>query len=642
MSSERVVLCGGLTGPEGGAKKRVHLQLWGKNPSVTLKISDISSKMVANIPPVLVDLLEIASYVYCADQATTRGKNDADDHGAKWRRRFRFHIPVREPEVWSSDSVLTALCDTLGFLSDDEYEFTFEKAANPPALLQYLDFSADGTTGFQAEEVILFSGGIDSLGGAVQEAVVGKRKVALVSHRSAPKIFKRQKDLLQGLGGFCATKPFHVPVWVYKDKALGREFTQRTRSFLYASLAVVVARIFNLWRIRFYENGTVSINLPISPQVVGSRATRTTHPQVINGLSQLFSAIFQKTFTVENPFLWKTRAEVVQSIREAGCGQLLKNSVSCTRVFEMTNLKTHCGTCSQCIDRRFATLSAGCSDEEDPEEMYEIDLLKGERQPGESRTMLESYVRTDKRIKDMSDASFFSEFGEVNRVTRNIKGYTVDEAASNILDLYKRHAAQVFDVITKGIQDNAEQINGGKVPDSCLLILALEEKYKKPPADEGIPPIPVLILDEIKDGEANRNLLARIKGSGRYVLVNKKIGSRQLFFTYLLFGSKRTHNFDGEHITVVSKDEVTQELLKWRTEGYLQLSGKDQGKPAYRVQKMWGEFVRQIEKEKNLKNLFTDDHKDKDKIKLYGIRLQPSETQILIPSLPALFKMVSI
>jgi len=71
---------------------------------------------------------------------------------------------------------------------------------------------------------------------------------------------------LEDLGRHCAKKPFHVPVWINKEKALGREFTQRTRSFLYASLAAVVARIFDLWRIRFYENGVVSINLPISPR----------------------------------------------------------------------------------------------------------------------------------------------------------------------------------------------------------------------------------------------------------------------------------------------------------------------------------------------------------------------------------------
>src|SRR5690348_5611911 len=93
--------------------------------------------------------------------------------------------------------------------------------------------------------------------------------------------------------------------------------------------------------------------------------------------------------------------------------------------------------------RRVATLSAGCPDEEDPEEMYSVDLLRGERKPGESRTMLESYVRTAKRVKVMSDAAFFTEFGEVHRVTQYIQNMTVDDAAARILDLYKRHATEV-------------------------------------------------------------------------------------------------------------------------------------------------------------------------------------------------------
>ena len=639
MSNERVILCGGLTAGGGESKKgTVPLHLWGKHANVHLKISDISEKMVANIPPILVDLLEIATYVYCADQATTRGGGNAKNYGAKWRRRFQFHIPVRKPEVWSSEPVLTALRDTLGFLSDDEYEFTFEKLSDPPPVSQYLDFGPGRATGFKAEEVILFSGGPDSLGGAVQEAAAGKRTLALVSHRSSPKIAKRQKELLEDLGKHCSKKPFHVPVWINKEKALGKEFTQRTRSFLYASLAAVVAHIFDLWRIRFYENGVVSINLPISPQVVGGRATRTTHPQVINGFSKIFTALFQKPFTVENPFFWMTKAQVVRSIRDAGFGDLIKYSVSCTHVWEMTTLKTHCGVCSQCIDRRVATLSAGCPDQEDPEEMYAVDLLRGERKPGDSRTMLESYVRTAKRVKDMSDAAFFTEFGEVHRVTQHIQGMSVDDAAARILDLYKRHATEVGDVITKGIQEHAQDISYGKVPSTCLLILALPDEYKKPATYEEAPSTPVLILDEIKDGATNRRLLARIVGNGRFDGVNKKIGARQLFFIYLLFGSMRFHEVAGERMTVITEEDAAQELLKWRDNRYLQFSGKDEDKPAYRVQKMWGEFVRQIEKEKNLKKLFTNDHKDSNGQRLYGLRLRPNEKQIIVSGIPALFQ----
>ncbi|MCL6508733.1 MAG: 7-cyano-7-deazaguanine synthase, partial [Bryobacteraceae bacterium] len=577
MSDERVVLCGGLTAAGGGPKKgAVPLHLWGKHANVTLKISDISKAMAANIPPVLIDLLEIATYVYCADQATTRGAGNAKNYGAKWRRRFQFHIPVREPDLWSSAPVATALRDTLGFLSDDEYAFAFKKLKSPPSVEQYLDFGPGGATGVKPDEVMLFSGGLDSLAGAAQQAVAGRQTITLVSHRSSPKIAKRQKELLEDLAKHCAQKPFHVPVWINKEKALGREFTQRTRSFLYAALAAVVARIFDLWKIRFYENGVVSINLPISPQVVGGRATRTTHPQVLNGFADFFTALFQRPFAVENPFLWMTKAQVVQSIRDAGCGDLIKYAVSCTHVWEMTTLHTHCGTCSQCIDRRIATLSAGCSDQEDPEEMYAVDLLRGERKSGDSRTMLESYIRTAKRVKDISESAFFSEFGEAHRVTQHIRGMTVDQAASSILDLYKRHATQVCDVITKGIQEHAQDISDGKVPSTCLLILALPDEYKRPATYEEAPASPVLSLEEIKDGETNKGLLARIVGHGRFDGVNKKLGSRELFFISLLFNSTRTHDVDGERMTVVTEEEDTNALLAWRDNGYLQFSGKDE------------------------------------------------------------------
>ncbi len=333
-----------------------------------------------------------------------------------------------------------------------------------------------------------------------------------------------------------------------------------------------------------------------------------------------------------------TKTQVLRSIRDAGCGDLIKHTVSCTHVWEMTTLKTHCGVCSQCIDRRFATLSAGCPDSEDPEEMYDVDLLRGERAAGESRTMLESYVGTARRVKNMADATFFTEFGEVHRVTRHIRGMKVDDAASRILDLYKRHAAEVCDVVAKGIQDHAQDISNGRVPSTCLLILALPDEYKRPARYAEPSLAPVLVLDEIKDGETNRGLLARIVGSERFEGVNKKLGSRELFFASLLFRSSRAHDFAGERITVVTEEEASQELLKWSNDGYLKFSGKDKDKPAYRVQKMWGEFVRQIGKEKNLKQLFTNVHKSVDGQRLYAIRLRPSEKQIAVTSIPALFQ----
>ena len=639
MSNDRVILCGGLIAPVGvRGKPAVQLDLQQPGANVTLKLLDISGRMTANMDPVLVDLLEIATYVYCADQASTRGGPTSQDFGESWRRQFAFHIPVREPDLWMSKPVRSALCDTLGFLSDDDYEFNFKKLRRQQPATGYLDFGQDTEAGFQAEEVAMFSGGLDSLGGAVHEVVEGKRSVALVSHRSSAKIDSKQQHLVRELAARSSRKTLHVPVWVNKEKALGREYTQRSRSFLFAALGAVVARLFDLWRLRFYENGVVSINLPISAQVVGGRATRTTHPKVLNGFSEIFSALFEKPFSVENPFRWKTKAEVVEVIRAGGCGDLVGHSVSCTHVWDMTTLHTHCGTCSQCIDRRFATLAAGCTDKEDPPEMYAVDLLRGERSPGHSRTMLESYVSTAKRVRTMTDSAFFGAFGEAHRVIRHVRGMSADGAAAEMLNLYLRHAAAVFKVITDAIATYASEITSGSVPSSCLLILALPEEYKRPATFVGDATMPVLALDEIKDGETNRGLLARIVGQERFDGVSKKIGARELFFVVLLFGATRTHNSFGEMITVVPEGDVSQELLKWSEARHLIFTGPDRDRPAHRVAKMWREFVQQMGKDRKLNKLFTDVHRSLTGERLYALRLRPAETQILVVSIPALFK----
>ena len=97
---------------------------------------------------------------------------------------------------------------------------------------------------------------------------------------------------------------------------------QRSRSFLYMALGSTVAQMVGLSRVRFYENGIVSFNLPPSPQVIGARATRTTHPRVIDGFGGIISTLAGKQFVVENPFLWKTKTDIVRTIAEAGCAEM--------------------------------------------------------------------------------------------------------------------------------------------------------------------------------------------------------------------------------------------------------------------------------------------------------------------------------
>ena len=296
-----------------------------------------------------------------------------------------------------------------------------------------------------------------------------------------PKISSRQSRLVDSLRALCdRNPPLHIPVWVHKRGYSGPEYSQRSRSFLYASLALVVARVFSLNRIRFYENGVVSLNLPISEQAVGTRATRTTRPDVLSGFERLFTLLIDQRFAVENPFLWHTRAEIVDLIGDAGCGELIQNSVSCMHTHEQTNEKSHCGRCSQCVGRRFATLASRYA-ERDPENIYKVDLLKGEREPDKDLTLVESFIRTAIEMKHMSDRELIARYaGEFSRVVRHVPGMSADQVAEKIVCLHTKHATEVTGVMHNALSANSSDILEERLPATCGIILSVPDKYRTP------------------------------------------------------------------------------------------------------------------------------------------------------------------
>ena len=147
---ERLILCGGAKRDSDGPALR--LALTGVAQNITLRLEDISKAMVRAIPERLADLTEIAAYVYCADQAISRGGPAGLGMGTRWRRRFRFIIPVRDADHWSSPTVVDLLRSTLSFLSDDDYDFEFEKVASPASFQDYLTLGEDSGAAVQLGE----------------------------------------------------------------------------------------------------------------------------------------------------------------------------------------------------------------------------------------------------------------------------------------------------------------------------------------------------------------------------------------------------------------------------------------------------------------------------------------------------------
>jgi hypothetical protein len=282
----------------------------------------------------------------------------------------------------------------------------------------------------------MFSGGLDSLAGAVETAKAG-RNLVLVSHRSVTTIDSRQKKLVAELRKVFEGHLVHIPVWINKEGSLGQEPTQRTRSFLFSALGTVVAHSIQAGGVRFFENGVVSLNFPIANEVLRSRASRTTHPISLHMLQTLCEAVADRNFTLDNPYLYKTKTEVVEVISRCGLPHLIANTCSCAHSMFKSKTQWHCGTCSQCIDRRFAITASGLHSY-DSEMDYVSDVFLGPRKDGPEKNIAADYTRHGIELAHRSESELAMLFNaELSRAVRYEPKRS--EAAGNIISMHKRH-----------------------------------------------------------------------------------------------------------------------------------------------------------------------------------------------------------
>jgi len=485
--------CGGSGAPAGrGAVVDLAVRPHGNfrpGGNVRLGIEAVRRGLLTECPPEMLDLLEVATYVYAADQAASRGR--PEDLGAAWRREMRFRVPVRNPARWRSPALLGPLTESLGFLSEDDYHFEFvRRPPDPPP-----DYFTFGTAplGRPVDEVLLFSGGMDSLAGAAEEAVAGHRHVVLVQQRSNPKLQPRHDRLVAALAARAARAGglvTHVPVVVNKAEDLTADTLQRARSFLFAALSCAVGTMVGReGRVRFYENGVVGLNLPLCPAVVGARATRTTHPRTLAGFERILTAAAGRAVVVDSPYQWDTRADVVRRLAAAGCADLLAQSISCGGTRGVTVAQPHCGWCSQCVGRRFAVLAAGL-EAHDPADGYRIEVLTGDRADGDRRVVLAAFLDAAQRVERVgSAAGLVARYGEAARVLRAVEGPAA-ATADRVFRLYRDHARDVARVLNEAAVRHIDQLRRRELPEGCTLRLVFDSGAAVRPAAQPAPAPP--------------------------------------------------------------------------------------------------------------------------------------------------------
>ena len=478
-STPKVFLCNGAGRPKDLAKnaKVTSLSYCRDNPdrNVNLQLPGFVAQLF-HLPPRILDLLEIAAFVFAGDRTASRGSKDAVELHA-WRRVMRFVIRVRDADFWNQASVKQRLSAALLFMTGDRaYLFDFEPGhSTPPTSL--FDREEFAVTPKEPSSVVLFSGGIDSLAGVLDRLESTKENLYLISHRSGQPSTKRtQKKLIEALIPRYPGRIHHYSFDCGFHHYRAPEETQRTRAFLFSSIAFALAHSLSLDSFFAYENGVTSLNFLRRQDLIGARASRTTHPKTQYLMSQFLSELNGSRFTVLNPFWNKTKTDVMSLLNQVNGRNLIGSTVSCSKAFQRLEPATHCGSCFQCIDRRLAAYAAGLQDV-DNVGIYSKDIFTDPIESPETRTTALDYIRQAIRFSTETDDAFaLARLSELAEITDYIPG-TEDEAVEAVWQLCHRHGEQVL-VALKEIRRHRDDLRY-PVRDGSLLQLISDREYLK-------------------------------------------------------------------------------------------------------------------------------------------------------------------
>jgi 7-cyano-7-deazaguanine synthase in queuosine biosynthesis len=454
------------------------LRIAGPEQNINRQLDHLEARIVEDLEPLVFDLLDLATYVYIGDTSVSRGRIDL--YGNKWCRNLIFRVPVRRIERWNQNCVRERLDQLLTYLSGDatiNVEFYPHQEPNKPP--RFLRFEPN-TPGFQGASVVsLFSGGLDSLAGAVSQILRTSGKPLLVSHRPVSTIMTRQEVAARAIQRKLGVTIPRISVWISRKGTKFIDANQRMRSFLYMALGAGIALQLGISEVHYCENGITTFNPPISEQRIGARSTRTTRPRVLNEFTEICRSVFEKPMEITNPFVFKTKSEVIEVLKEASVEELIGDTVSCSRTIGVRRETPHCGVCYQCIVRRFAVIASNTG-ESDPISHYAKDIFVHPLNEGEERANALDWVRFNQGVEQMTREDFYAKFSDLQD-SFDALGDNAAQTGEAIYDLFQRNARQSRAVWEKQIRDKSGKIYRGEVSASSLLGLVACGSIKSPP-----------------------------------------------------------------------------------------------------------------------------------------------------------------
>jgi len=324
------------------------------------------------------DLMRIAAGAYVIDRIVRRQITRDNEYGC---RTLPVTFAVQEPRFWKSGRVSSLVHELLRFLTADDWSVTFEKSTEnffEGCASQFLSVASP----FQAKRISLYSGGLDSAAGFAQQTLSGNSGHVLVTvgHQSSLKktVHSQLTELAKAMGKEenDALPWLHAALIINLENSKrldSQERTQRVRAFLFFAAAAVAAMNHKVSQVDVFENGIGALNFPLMAGMLGTGlATRGAHPAALQIMSALASEVADSSITFGLPNRWRTKGQVLSSLRENGLNEWLQKTTSCAHSTRKVG-KHHCGVCPACIERRQAFRISGIGERADD---YVRDIFK--------------------------------------------------------------------------------------------------------------------------------------------------------------------------------------------------------------------------------------------------------------------------
>jgi hypothetical protein len=302
------------------------------------------------------DLLILAAHVQAADTRISRTTESQDN----WTREIRLVIPVSDVGRWTK--TMSTLVRLLNFLTGDRWTIQFRP--RPAGFESCIPDKPKQHTIPSFDDLALFSGGLDSLIGAIDSLEQGRTPL-FISHAAEGATSDSQTTLFKGLKKHYSKALFErLRVWMaFPDgliKNVASEKTTRGRSFLFFAAGVFARTGMNgAIGLRVPENGLIALNVPLDPLRLGALSTRTTHPFYLARWNDLLQTLGIQG-QIRNPYWDKTKGEMVADCTNRSLlTQLVPDALSCaspTKGRWQGHGTEHCGFCLPCLIRRAAIL----------------------------------------------------------------------------------------------------------------------------------------------------------------------------------------------------------------------------------------------------------------------------------------------